>query len=43
MLKTVEAVIVVGAATTEVTTLGMTDVAKYVEEALSVIVLMRVL
>ena len=35
--------VVVGAATTEVSTLGMTEVARYVEEALSVIVLTTVL
>ena len=35
--------VVGGGATTEVTTLGMTEVARYVEEALSVIVLMLVL
>ena len=32
-----------GATTTEVTTLGMTEVARYVEEELSVMVLMLVL
>ena len=35
--------VVVGGETMEVMTLGMTDVARYVEEALSVMVLMLVL
>ena len=35
--------VVVGGAMTEVTMLGMTEVARYVEESLSVMVLMLVL
>ena len=43
MLRIVEAIVVVGGAMMEVTMLGMTEVARYVDEALSVIVLMAVL